>query len=155
MPDRTTPKLESSANSADAAQVLVRHMAWLLGDVRGAVRRARLQVADASLELEWQEGVASAETAIGTGEQQPGLYYLRAPMIGIFHTTPEPGAAPFVNVGDEIRKGQQVAIIEAMKLMNEVQTDQPGRIVEILVASGTRVEFDQPLFGLAIADSDS
>ncbi|MEV5329746.1 biotin/lipoyl-containing protein [Nonomuraea sp. NPDC052634] len=150
-----TPDRHDPAGSADAAQALVHHMAWLLAGVRGAIRRVRLQVADASLELEWQERLADAEAAIETDEQRSDLYYLRAPMIGTFYVAPEPGAEPFVQAGDEVRKGQQVAIIEAMKIMNEVQADRPGRIVEILVANGTRVEFDQPLFALAVADSDS
>lgn len=68
-----------------------------------------------------------------------------SPMVGTFYRSPAPDEAPFVNVGDRVRNGQTVCIIEAMKLMNEIEAEVSGEIVEILVENGQPVEFGQPL----------
>lgn len=77
---------------------------------------------------------------------------VKAATVGVFYRAPSPGAPPFVSEGDEITPGQQVAIIEAMKLMLPVEADRGGRIAEVLVDDGEAVEFGQPLFRLAAAD---
>ncbi|WP_052914431.1 acetyl-CoA carboxylase biotin carboxyl carrier protein [Protofrankia coriariae] len=74
--------------------------------------------------------------------------------MGVFYRAPEPGAKPFVAEGDLITRGQQVAIIEAMKLMIPVEADASGRVLEILVADGTPVEHGQPLLTVATGDAD-
>jgi acetyl-CoA carboxylase biotin carboxyl carrier protein len=71
---------------------------------------------------------------------------LKAPMIGTFYRSSGPDAAPFVQVGDMVEKGQVICIIEAMKLFNEIEAEQSGRIVKALVENATPVEYDQPLF---------
>lgn len=71
---------------------------------------------------------------------------LTSPMVGTFYRAPSPGADPFVQVGDKVKKGQVVCIIEAMKLLNEVEAEQEGTIREICVDNGQPVEFGQPLF---------
>lgn len=68
-----------------------------------------------------------------------------SPMVGTFYRSPAPDEAPFVNVGDRVRNGQTVCIIEAMKLMNEIEAEVSGEIVEVLVQNGEPVEFGQPL----------
>lgn len=75
-----------------------------------------------------------------------GKVTIKAPFVGIFYTASSPDEAPFVQVGDTVEKGQTVAIIESMKMMNNVVADQPGRITKVLVANEEQVEFDQPLF---------
>ena len=82
------------------------------------------------------------------GARSPTGLTVRAPVVGTFYRAPEPGAPPFVAVGDLIRPGQVVGIVEAMKLMNEVTADQAGRVVEVLVDDGQPVEYDQPLIAL-------
>ncbi|KAI4303768.1 hypothetical protein MLD38_039363 [Melastoma candidum] len=74
---------------------------------------------------------------------------LKCPMAGTFYRSPSPGAPPFVKVGDKVQKGQVVCIIEAMKLMNEIECDQAGTVVEILVDDGKPVSVDTPLFVIA------
>lgn len=74
---------------------------------------------------------------------------LTSPMVGTFYRAPSPGADPFVKVGDTVKKGQVVCIIEAMKLLNEIETEYDGVIKEILVENGQPVEFGQPLFVIA------
>jgi acetyl-CoA carboxylase biotin carboxyl carrier protein len=69
-----------------------------------------------------------------------------APMVGTFYTAPAPGAKPFVQVGSDIEAGDTICIIEAMKMMNQIEADKTGRIVSILVDNGEPVEFGQPLF---------
>lgn len=74
------------------------------------------------------------------------LITVKSPMIGTFYRSSKPDAPLFVNVGDEIKVGQTVCIIEAMKLFNEVESEVAGRIVKILVDNASPVEYDQPLF---------
>src|SRR5204862_5854060 len=71
---------------------------------------------------------------------------VKSPMIGTFYRTPSPDKPVFVNVGDEIKQGQVLCIIEAMKLFNEIESEVSGRIVKVLVDNATPVEYDQPLF---------
>jgi acetyl-CoA carboxylase biotin carboxyl carrier protein len=71
---------------------------------------------------------------------------ITAPMVGTYYSAPAPGAKPFVQVGDEIKVGQVLCIIEAMKMMNQIESEKEGRIVSILARNGEPVEFGQPLF---------
>jgi acetyl-CoA carboxylase biotin carboxyl carrier protein len=71
---------------------------------------------------------------------------IEAPMVGTFYRAPSPGAEPYVNEGDTIKQGQTLCIIEAMKLMNEIEAKVDGRVVKILAENGQAVEFGQPLF---------
>lgn len=73
------------------------------------------------------------------------LVEVPSPMVGTFYRAPAPGEAPFVEVGDRVRQGQTVCIIEAMKLMNEIETEVSGQVVEILIQNGEPVEYNQPL----------
>lgn len=80
-----------------------------------------------------------------TAPQQTGTP-LTSPMVGTFYRAPSPGADPFVKVGDTVKKGQVVCIIEAMKLLNEVEVDMDGTVKEVCVENGQPVEFGQSLF---------
>lgn len=80
-----------------------------------------------------------------TAPQQTGTP-LTSPMVGTFYRAPSPGADPFVKIGDTVKKGQVVCIIEAMKLLNEVEADMDGTIKEVCVENGQPVEFGQSLF---------
>ena len=70
---------------------------------------------------------------------------ITSPFVGTFYRAPGPGADPFVEVGQQVKKGDVLCIIEAMKLMNEIEAENAGTVVEILVENGKPVEFDQPL----------
>jgi len=74
------------------------------------------------------------------------LVTIEAPMVGTFYRAPAPDAAPFVNEGDFIKEDQVLCIIEAMKLMNEIESKVAGRVAKILVENGQPVEYGQPLF---------
>lgn len=71
---------------------------------------------------------------------------VKSPMVGIFYTAPKPGAEPFVKIGDRVKKGDVLCIIEAMKLMNEITAETDGEIVDICAVEGQIVEFSQVLF---------
>jgi acetyl-CoA carboxylase biotin carboxyl carrier protein len=76
----------------------------------------------------------------------PQGHVVTSPMVGTFYRAPSPGADPFVQVGDTVKEGQTICIIEAMKLLNEIECDKAGVIKEILVENGQAVEYGQPLF---------
>lgn len=69
-----------------------------------------------------------------------------APMVGTFYAAPAPGAKPFVQIGDEVKEGDVLCIIEAMKMMNQIESDKAGRVAAVLARNGEPVEFGQPLF---------
>jgi acetyl-CoA carboxylase biotin carboxyl carrier protein len=77
---------------------------------------------------------------------KPNEHVITAPMVGTFYASPSPGAKAFVEIGDEVKVGQVLCIIEAMKMMNQIEADKAGRIISIMVKSGDPVEFGQPLF---------
>jgi acetyl-CoA carboxylase biotin carboxyl carrier protein len=76
------------------------------------------------------------------------LHILKSPIVGTFYESPSPGSSAFVSTGDRIEKGQVVCIVEAMKLMNEIEADASGEIVKRLVNNGQPVEYGQPLFAI-------
>ena len=73
-------------------------------------------------------------------------HVITAPMVGTFYASPSPGAKAFVEIGDEIKVGQVLCIIEAMKMMNQIEADKAGRIASVMARNGDPVEFGQPLF---------
>lgn len=78
--------------------------------------------------------------------QANNVEIVKAPFIGTFYQAPKPQAAPFVKVGTSVTAGQQLGIIEAMKMMNEIKSPLAGKVVKILATDGAAVEYDQPLF---------
>ncbi|CAG7599656.1 acetyl-CoA carboxylase biotin carboxyl carrier protein [Candidatus Vallotia tarda] len=96
-------------------------------------------------------GIAATATSVESDTASstitlPKGYMVNSPMVGTFYRAPSPGSDPFVQVGDSIKKGQIICIIEAMKLLNEIESDKTGTIKEILVDNGQAVEYGQPLF---------
>ena len=76
------------------------------------------------------------------------MHEIKSPMVGVFYASPSPDSKPFVEIGQKVKKGDVVCIIEAMKLMNELTADQDGEVVDICVNNGDVVEYGQPLFKL-------
>jgi acetyl-CoA carboxylase biotin carboxyl carrier protein len=81
-------------------------------------------------------------------ETEEELFYIKSPIVGTFYKTPSPNAEPFVSVGDFVEKGSVVCIIEAMKLMNEIESDIAGEVVSILAENGQPVEYGEKLFAV-------
>jgi acetyl-CoA carboxylase biotin carboxyl carrier protein len=88
---------------------------------------------------------ANGETQATAAAAQRG-HQVTAPMVGTFYSGPAPGAKPFVEIGTEVKPGDTLCVIEAMKMMNQIESEVAGRIVSILVENGTPVEFGQALF---------
>jgi acetyl-CoA carboxylase biotin carboxyl carrier protein len=83
-------------------------------------------------------------------EEAEKLHIIVSPIVGTFYRSPDPSSDPFVKIGDHVEAGQTLCIIEAMKLMNEIQSDANGKIAKVFVENGQPVEYGQQLFGLKI-----
>ena len=81
---------------------------------------------------------------------EEALHEVKSPIVGTFYESPSPGAPPFVKVGDQVEVGQVLCIVEAMKLMNEIEADVAGEVVKRIAASGQPVEYGQPLFAIRV-----
>ena len=91
-------------------------------------------------------GVAAAVATAPPSAADSSENAVTAPMVGTFYAAPAPGAKPFVEIGSEVKPGDVLCIIEAMKMMNQIESDKAGRVVSVLVKNGDPVEFDQTLF---------
>jgi acetyl-CoA carboxylase biotin carboxyl carrier protein len=89
---------------------------------------------------------ASMEAPAPAAVAAEGEQLVTAPMVGTFYAAPSPGAKPFVEIGDEVQQGQVLCTIEAMKMMNQIESEYTGRVRAVLVKNGEPVEFGQPLF---------
>ena len=87
-----------------------------------------------------------APAAVAEPPAAPPGHVVKSPMVGTFYASATPSAKPFVEVGSEVKEGDPVCIIEAMKIMNEIDADKAGRVTRVLCESGQAVEFGQPLF---------
>ncbi|MGW4464101.1 acetyl-CoA carboxylase biotin carboxyl carrier protein [Micromonospora sp. NPDC004704] len=139
----------------------------LVAEVDGPLRRIRMRSGSAVLEIEWHgapapNGVAAGPTTLAVSAVADGSVvvaaadrespdWVVAPMVGTFYRAAEPGAAPFVEVGDLVEPGQVIGIVEAMKLMNHITAEHAGKVAEVLVGNGEPVEFNQPLIALVSA----
>jgi acetyl-CoA carboxylase biotin carboxyl carrier protein len=88
----------------------------------------------------------AASAVTPAADPDAGLHIVKSPIVGTFYGSPSPGAAAFVSPGDHVEKGQVICIVEAMKLMNEIESDASGEVVKCLVSNGQPIEFGQPLF---------
>ena len=97
-------------------------------------------------------GAARVDLAASAAAPEPveELHIVKSPIVGTFYESSSPGAAAFVKIGDEIESGQVLCIVEAMKLMNEIESDAAGEVVKRLVTNGQPVEYGQPLFALRL-----
>ena len=136
----------------------------------GAVSRIVLRADGHEVEIEWHPAPSSGGAAVPAGppmsdelagpardgdRDTDGVntegIAVTAPLVGTFYLAPEPGATPFIEVGDAVKPGQALAIIEAMKLMNTIVAEHPGVVTQVCVGNGEPVEFGQLLFRLAPA----
>jgi acetyl-CoA carboxylase biotin carboxyl carrier protein len=90
----------------------------------------------------------SASTPEAAAPAEEALHEVKSPIVGTFYESPSPGAAAFVKIGDQVEVGQVLCIVEAMKLMNEIESDVAGEVVKRIAASGQPVEYGQPLFAI-------
>lgn len=128
----------------------------------GALTRLTVMAGQNRVEVEWQAtaptaGNGAAATLLATEPEvtPTAENAVVAPLVGTFYRGGEPDAPPFVSEGDVVEVGQQIAIVEAMKIMNSVQADRAGRVAKVLAKDGDMVEFGQPLMIIDSADAGS
>jgi acetyl-CoA carboxylase biotin carboxyl carrier protein len=114
-----------------------------LSDLARLLRTAPPAVAAAAA-----ANAASQSAAEPAADPEAGLHMVKSPIVGTYFGSPSPGAAAFVSPGDHVEKGQVICIVEAMKLMNEIEADVSGEVVRCLVSNGQAIEFGQPLFAI-------
>ena len=124
---------------ADSSAPLVVHAAPAAVPTQPPVSHASAHTAPAHV-------VHPPEAAPPAAEEE--LHQVKSPIVGTFYESPAPGALPFVKPGDQVAAGQVVCIIEAMKLMNEIESDVSGEVVKVLVNNGQPVEYGQALFAI-------
>jgi acetyl-CoA carboxylase biotin carboxyl carrier protein len=135
-----------------------KHALELLGRLDRQPRNLRIQAGAVIVDITWADEEAAAVTrSVSTSidgvehpDDEAGGEYLTSPGVGVFYHAREPGAEPFVSVGSLVQPGQQIGIIEAMKLMIPVEADRAGRIISIVKANGEPVEYGEPLFALDV-----
>ena len=139
--DRGDVKIRLKFNQAASAQAGLGDLARLLASApQGVALAAAAQTA----------GLEAAAPAAPEPAADPnaGLHIVKSPIVGTYYGSPSPGAAAFVSPGDHVDKGQIICIVEAMKLMNEIESDAAGEIVKCFVTNGQPIEFGQPLFSI-------
>lgn len=94
--------------------------------------------------------VAAAPAAPAAPAEETGIHYITSPIVGTFYRSANPTAAAFVNPGDRVKPGQTLCIVEAMKLMNEIECDVSGEVVRVLVENGQPVEYGERLFAIKV-----
>ena len=169
-PERTTPEVGRTAPAAfslDDVKKLVQlveksdvtHIAWQRGPEKVVIKRGNsaAQPVPAAVAVAHPAPVAAPVPAVpaaanaaaakadAKAADKPGTL-VSSPFVGTFYRAPSPDSAPFVEVGSKVRKGQTLCIVEAMKLMNEIESEVDGVVAEILVQNATPVEFSEPLF---------
>ena len=112
------------------------------------VAGADVQNIQSTAVVQTQEVQSPAAEKADEGGAKTGGKFVLSPLVGTFYAAPAEDAEPFVAVGDTVKKGQTLAIVEAMKLMNEIESEYDGVIEEVLVENGRPVEYNQPLFRL-------
>jgi acetyl-CoA carboxylase biotin carboxyl carrier protein len=161
VPDRSSDAAPSSGFTMEDVKKLVAlvergdvtHIAWQKGPEKVVIRRggapgpvAPVALAPPPAPLPAPAPIAAAPAkAEAKAEVKPGVM-VSSPFVGTFYRAPSPDAPPFVDVGAKVKKGQTLCIVEAMKLMNEIESEVDGTVAEILVQNATPVEFGEQLF---------
>jgi acetyl-CoA carboxylase biotin carboxyl carrier protein len=139
--DRGDLKIRLKFDQQQVAPAGLNDLARLLSSAPPAVAQAAQAMAPAA---------AAAPAESPAADPEAGLHLVKSPIVGTYYGSPSPGASAFVAPGDRVEKGQVICIIEAMKLMNEIESDAAGEIVKCLVSNGQPIEFGQPLFSVRL-----
>jgi len=118
-----------------------------LSDLASLLASARMTSAQPATAAPAAAPVAEVPAA----DPNAGLHIVKSTIVGTYYGSPSPGASAFVSAGDHVDKGQVVCIVEAMKLMNEIESDAAGEIVKCFVSNGQPIEFGQPLFSIRLS----
>jgi acetyl-CoA carboxylase biotin carboxyl carrier protein len=154
-----TAVADSGERVGDVLDQVREHALRLLDEVPKPPTALRVQAGEVTVDVQWDGGpapVAAPAPAAAESPAEPAsepepkgdAAYVTAPTVGVFYRAPEPGAEPFTDVGAAVTAGQQVGIVEAMKLMIPVEAEQAGRITRVIKENGASVEYGEQLFGL-------
>jgi acetyl-CoA carboxylase biotin carboxyl carrier protein len=150
--------LNAAGSLAEALNDVSRSAQQLLADVGSQPRALRIRAGEVQVELEWPAYVGQARAEVvpekAAAIEEPaqlasGLFDLCSPTVGTFYVGPEPGAAPFVTEGQVVRAGQQVGIVEAMKLMIPIEAERDGQVIAVIAPNGGTVEYGDRLLTFA------
>jgi acetyl-CoA carboxylase biotin carboxyl carrier protein len=119
-----------------------------MAPVMAAPVAAALPFAQAAQAASASAPASPSSPAPAAAPADEGLHTVKSPIVGTYYEAPSPGAPPFIKPGDHVTAGQVLCIVEAMKLMNEIESDVTGEVVKLLVANGQPVEYGQPLFAI-------
>jgi len=144
--DRGDVKIRLKFNRQEATSAGLGELARLLSTAPSPAAQAAAAVTAASL-----TAPAIVPAAAAAVDPDAGLHLVKSPIVGTYYGSPSPGAGPFVAPGDHVEKGQVICIIEAMKLMNDVECDATGEVVKCFVSNGQPIEFGQPLFSIRLS----
>jgi len=131
--------------SGEAEELEIQHSFWHGTRIRLSRRATAIAPEREHARPQPLAPAPAAAPAPATAPAADGLHLILAPMVGTFYRSPSPEADPFVREGERIRPGQTICLIEAMKIMNEIEADLAGEVAEILVGNGEPVEYNQPL----------
>ncbi len=144
---RKIKKLIELLHDTDVAEIEISEGEESVRITRGSTNQVVVQTPQMSAphtmaapQAEPQQAANEASEALA-----PAGHQVKSPMVGTFYRSPSPDAVAFIEVGSEVKKGDTICIVEAMKMMNQIEADTSGKIVAILVDDGDAVEFDQPL----------
>ena len=140
--DRGDLKIRLKFNPPAGSTAGLGDLARLLASAPQGVAQAAAQAAGHPVE---------PPAAVPAADPDAGLHIVKSPIVGTYYGSPSPGAAAFVSPGDHVDKGQVICIVEAMKLMNEIESDAAGEVVKCLVSNGQPIEFGQPLFFIRLS----
>jgi acetyl-CoA carboxylase biotin carboxyl carrier protein len=144
-----------------AAETGIAELEVQRGDVRVRIRRAGFAPAAQEIVIAPQQAALAAAPALPPAVEpgrekaekpaDPNLVLVKSPIVGTFYESPSPGAAAFVTVGERVQPGKVLCIIESMKLMNEIESDVAGEILEVFPSNGAPVEYGERLFSIRTA----
>ena len=159
------PKRSSASKNQELIRAVWDEARDLVKRLEGStVQRFSVEAGDTKIEIERRAGVVVSDVGAGGGSGTTTTdgageaavesgHPIKAPLVGTFYRASGPGADPYVKEGDVVEKGQTVAIVEAMKLMNQVQADETGKVAAIVANDGEWVEFEQVLMYLEPAEA--
>ena len=110
------------------------------------LQQPRMQAPVATIAAPAAAGPAASAAPAAPAARHANEHVVAAPMVGTFYASATPGAKPFIEIGSEVKEGQVLCIIEAMKMMNQIESDKSGKVTAIMATNGDPVEFGQPLF---------
>lgn len=145
-------ELLSILNQTDIEELCLKSSDFELTIRKGAAPAVAIASPPASLPVSEPTPTTASASPVATAASNKNWVEVTSPMVGTFYRAPGPDEPPYINVGDVVRSGQVICIIEAMKLMNELEAEVNGEVVEILVENGKPVEFGQPLMRINVVN---